>query len=82
MIVLEPGMVHKEEREYPILGMNLKGKDYVQFMFFTWPLGEENQVDTFRVRLAGQGLLFSDTVTAAPAMMKVDTNLLKSCGAK
>jgi hypothetical protein len=82
IIALEPGMTHKEEREYPILGMNLKGKDYVQFMFFTWPMGEENQIDTFEVRLADQGSLFSDTVTAAPAMMKVDANLLKSCGVK
>ena len=81
-MILDPGTVHKVEREYPILGMDLRGKGYIQFMFFTWPLGEEKEIETVRVKLAGQGSLFADTVTTAPLAINVDPSLLKSCGAK
>lgn len=81
-IALSPGMVYKQEREYPILGLDLKGKGAVQFLFFTWPVGKENEVDAQRARWAPAGSLYSDTVATAPISLKLDPKLLEGCKAK
>jgi hypothetical protein len=36
-MMLSPGMGNSREQEYPILGLDLKGKAAVQFLFFTGP---------------------------------------------
>jgi hypothetical protein len=78
-IELTPGMVYSHEQEYPMLGIDLKGKGAVQFLFFTWPLGQEKEVDTQRSRLQSTGHLYSDTIAAAPIPLKIDLELLGNC---
>lgn len=81
-IMLSPGMAYSREREYPIPDLDLNGKAAVQFLFFTWPIGDEREVDPQRSRWEGTGYLYADTITALPAQIKVDTALLKGCPAK
>lgn len=80
--MLGPSMSHSLEREYPILGLDLKGKGAVQFVFFTWPLAEEKEIDSQRARWRDAGVLYTDAVVTAPVPMNVDPNLLKSCAPK
>jgi hypothetical protein len=81
-IALSPGMVYSHEQEYPMLGIDLKGKAAVQFLFFTWPLGEEKQIEPQRSRLEGAGYLYADTVLASPVALTIDPELLEDCPPK
>jgi hypothetical protein len=80
-IWLSPGMEYKHEQEYPMLGIDLKGKGAVQFLFFTWPFGEEKQIEQ-RSRLEGAGYLYADTILASPIALTIDAGLLKECPPK
>jgi hypothetical protein len=81
-MMLAPGMSYKQEREYPILDLDLKGKTAVQFLFFTWPLTEEKQADAQRKRWAQSGFLFTVPIASQPAVLSIDPKLLAGCSAK
>jgi hypothetical protein len=81
-ISLAPGMAYTHEQEYPMLGIDMNGKAAVQFLFFTWPLGEEKQVETQRSRLERIGYVYGDTVVASPIPLTIDPGLLKECPPK
>jgi len=81
-MVLAPGMLYTQEREYPILGLDLKGKAVVQFLFFTWPLAEEKQEDVQRKRWAQSGFLFTESIASQPAAVSIDPKLLADCFGK
>jgi hypothetical protein len=76
---LGPGMVFQQEQEYPILGANLKGKSAVQFLFFTWPLGQDKLIDGQRDRWAKVGYLFTNAVETPPTALKLDAQLSSAC---
>jgi hypothetical protein len=78
---LGPGMVYHQEKEYPVIGADLRGKSAVQFLFFTWPPLEDDQIDAQRTRWSKFGYLFTDDVATPPAPLKLDSKLLESCGA-
>jgi len=78
-MMLAPGMLYSHEQEYPMLGIDLKGKAAVQFLFFTWPLGQEGQTDAQRARWESTGYLFTDSVVADPSPLKIDRDLLMNC---
>jgi hypothetical protein len=78
-LTLGPGMVYYQEREYPVIGADLKGKSAVQFLFFTWPLMETDQIDAQRTRWAKVGYLFTDDLETPPAPLKLDSKLLDGC---
>ncbi len=80
-MALSPGMAYKEEREYPIIGLDLKGKAAVQFVFFTWPATQSDE-ETQRARWAKAGSLYTGTIIADPIPIAVDPKLLQSCPAK
>jgi len=81
---LGPGMVYYEEREFPALGVNLEGMTSVEILFLTWPVGTNGEGDKEkqRARLANFGFLYTETIDAHPAPLKIDPALLKSCHAK
>lgn len=79
-IVLGPGMSYQQEREYPIHGLDLRGKGAVQFLLFTWPPGHEKETDTQRARWSDRGMLYTGRVPAEPVELVVDPKLLESCG--
>jgi hypothetical protein len=81
-MALGPGMTYEREQEYPIKGLDLKGKAAVQFLFFTWPLGHEKETDTQRARWAKLGTLYTEKVASEPAELVIDPKVLKSCGQK
>jgi hypothetical protein len=81
-MMLAPGMTYTQEREYPVPGLDLKGKTAVQFLYFTWPLTEEKQADAQRKRWAQSGFLFTEQIVSQPAALNVDPKLLASCSAK
>ncbi len=81
-LVLAPGMSYTQEREYPILGLDLKGKAVVRFLFFTWPLAEEKQEDVQRKRWAQSGFLFTESIASQPATLGIDPKLLAGCFAE
>jgi hypothetical protein len=81
-MMLAPGMLYTQEREYPILGLDLKGKAAMQFLFFTWPLTDENQVDAQRKRWAQSGFLFAEPIASQPTAISIDPKLLAGCSAK
>jgi len=78
-MMLSPGMGYSRVQEYPILGLDLKSSAAAQFLFFTWPLGEEREVDIQRSRWESTGYLYADTIAAIPTPIKVDPKLLKDC---
>jgi hypothetical protein len=78
---LGPGMVYHQEKEYPVIGADLKGKSAVQFLFFMWPPLEEDQIDAQRTRWSKFGYLFTDDVETPPAPLNLDSKFLDSCGA-
>ncbi len=78
-ISLAPGMVYNHEQEYPMLGIDMKGKAAVQFLFFSWPVGEEKQIETQRRRLESTGYVYADSIAAAPIALSIDPGLLKQC---
>jgi hypothetical protein len=78
-ITLGPGMTYSREQEYPMLGIDLNGKAAVQFLFFTWPVGQEGELATQQKRLENAGDLFGDTVAATPIPLNIDPALLKAC---
>ena len=80
-MALGPGMFYSEEQEYPIIGLDLKGKAAVQFVFFTWPPTQDNE-DTQRARWADVGFLYTGTISSDPIPIAVDPQLLQSCPAK
>ena len=81
-IALGPGMAYSRESDYPILDLDLGDKGAVQFLFFTWPLGAEKDVDAQRRRWADAGNLYTDTIATAPQELILDPQLIKSCPAK
>jgi hypothetical protein len=81
-LVLDAGRSFSQEREYPILGLDLKGKSVVQFLFIPWPLGQEKQQDAMRARWAQTGLLYTEGIFAPPVQFWVEPNLLETCKAK
>ena len=81
-IVLDPGRSYSQEHEYPILGLDLKGKAVVQFLYIPWPLGQEKQQDAQRARWAKTGSLYTETIFATPSEFWVNPKMLKSCTAK
>ncbi len=78
-MMLAPGMSYTQEREYPILDLDLQGKTAVQFLFFTWPLTEEKQADAQRKRWAQSGVLFTEPIASQPAPVSIDPKLLADC---
>lgn len=76
---LGPGMIYYQEREYPAIGVDLKGKSAVQVLFFTWPLMEKDLIDTQRSRWAKFGYLFTDDLVTPPASLSLDSGLLGGC---
>jgi hypothetical protein len=78
-ISLAPGMVYNHEQEYPMLGIDMKGKAAVQFLYFSWPLGEEEQIETQRSRLENAGYVYAESIAAAPIALSIDAELLKQC---
>ena len=81
-IVLDPGRSYAEQHEYPILGLDLKGKAVVQFLYIPWPLGQEKQQDAQRARWAKTGSLYTETIVAPTSQFAVDPKMLESCTAK
>lgn len=81
-MMLAPGMLYRQEREYPILDLDLKDKGVVQFLFFTWPLTEEKQEDAQRKRWAQSGFLFTEPIASQPALVSIDRKLLAGCSAR
>ena len=81
-MMFAPGMSYTQEREYPILDLDLKGKTAVQFLFFTWPLTEEKHADAQRQRWAQSGFLFTEPIASQPAVLSIDPKLLAGCSAK
>jgi len=81
-LALSPGIVYSEDHEYPILGLDLRGKAAVQFLFFTWPPGSEKEVEIQRARWRDAGSLYAETIATIPIPLKVDQALLESCPAK
>jgi hypothetical protein len=81
-IMLSPGMAYSHEQEYPILGLDPKGKAAVQFLFFTWPLGQKSEVDAQRSRWGSIGDLYADSIVAAPPPLKIDPKVLRDCPPK
>ena len=79
---LSPGMMYRRDAEYPMLGIDMHGKSAVQLLFFTWPLGEEREVDAQRSRWMKTGDLYADTIAADPVLLNIDPELLKSCPAQ
>lgn len=78
---LDPGMILNQEREYPVIGLNFKGKSAFQLLFFTWPPLETDQIDAQRSRLAQYGHLFTDDIATPPAPLMIDRGILESCPA-
>jgi hypothetical protein len=78
-ISLAPGMVYNHEQEYPMLGIDMKEKAAVQFLYFSWPVGEEKQIETQRTRLESAGYVYADSIAAAPIALAIDPGLLKQC---
>jgi hypothetical protein len=77
--LLGPDMVYHEEREYAVTGANLTGKSAVQFLFFTWPPTEKDQIDALRARGARVGNLYTDDIETPPAPIRLDPNLSGGC---
>jgi len=76
---LGPGMFYNQEHEYPVMGANLKGKSAVQFLFFTWPLGQDNLIEGQRTRWSKVGYLFTNPIETPPATLKLDPQFLNGC---
>jgi hypothetical protein len=74
-------MGNSREQEYPILGLDLKGKAAVHFCS-SLGLGEEREADAQRSRGEGTGYLYADTIAALPTPVKVDPQQLKDCPPK
>ena len=68
--------------EYPVNGVDLKGKSAVQFLFFTWPLMEVDQIDAQRARWAKVGYLYTDDTETRPTPLKIDPKLVNGCPIK
>jgi len=62
-----------------MLDIDLNGKAAVQFLFFTWPVGQEDELARQQGRLQSAGDLFGDTVAATPIPLNIDAGLLKAC---
>src|SRR5579872_523355 len=59
-ITLPPSVSTGHDQEYPITGLDLKGKKAAQFIYFTWPTGKKDQAASERTRLTQTGDLFVD----------------------
>jgi hypothetical protein len=80
--MLSPSMGYTKERDYPILGLDLTGKTAVQFLFFTWPIGEEKQADAPRKVWEPVGSLYTETLATVPSSIKIDPKWSTECVAK
>jgi hypothetical protein len=80
--LLAPGMVYSEDREYAALGTDLKGKSAVQFLFFSWPPTDEDQIEAQRTRWAKAGYLYTDDIVTSPVSLKLDPELVNGCRSK
>ena len=78
-IVISPGMSYVHEHDYPILGLDLSGKQAVQFVFFTWPVMADKEKESVGKRLEKSGSLFADDLIGDPMPIKLDPTLLKTC---
>jgi hypothetical protein len=80
--VLSPGMSYRQEREYPILGLDLNGKAAVQFLFFTWPLGKDQDAGSQRARWSSTGFLYTEAIATKATPLIIAPELLHDCRKK
>ena len=80
--VMGPGMTFTQEREFTILGLDLKSKTAVQILFFSWPIGKEAEIGAQQSRWAATGTLFSSHITSNTISFDVLPELLETCARK
>jgi hypothetical protein len=81
-IRLGVGMTYRADREYPLLGIDLGGKFAQQFLFFSWPPMEKDEIDAQRERFGKEWILDTDDILTLPAPLNLPGDLASGCPAK